>query len=65
MTAGLCLRRRPADVLDAPQRIRGVRAAKDARSKNYRQGISRHAVRLLFQGDPERIKLEHLVPHLF
>lgn len=41
-----------ADVLDALHRVGGVRAAKDAGSKNYGQRISRHAVCFLLQGDP-------------
>lgn len=52
-----------ADVLNALQRINGVRTAQDTRSKHYGQGVSWHAVCLLLQGDPRNIGSKLVVHH--
>ena len=42
-----------ADVLDALQRVDGVGAAEDAGSEHDGEGVGRHPVRVLLQGNPE------------
>lgn len=42
-----------ANVLHAQQRVDGVVAAQDAGGEDDRQGVGRHPVGLLLQGDPE------------
>lgn len=54
-TLDIALRCCLVDVLDALQWVSGVRTAKDARSKNYSQGIRWHTVCLLFQSNPKRM----------
>lgn len=41
-----------ADVLDALQRVDGVRTPQDARREHDSEGVDRHPVRVLLQGDP-------------
>lgn len=41
-----------ADVLDALQRVDGVRTPQDARREHDSEGVGRHPVRLLLQGNP-------------
>lgn len=42
-----------ADVLHAQQRVDGVVAAEDARGEDDGEGVGRHPVGVLLQGDPE------------
>lgn len=42
-----------ADVLHTQQRVDGVVAAEDARGEDDGEGVGRHPVGLLLEGDPE------------